>query len=293
MAVSPARIDRRRLLALAGGAAASAAIGRAASAAGADTIRFALTPVLLTNDLDLLDRLRLALEAVTETPVQIVTRRTYQEITTLLVSGQVDGAWICGSPFVAYRDQLELLAVPVWNGRPLYQSYLIADVGRNAASVDALAGDIHAFSDPDSNSGYLVTAAELAAKGYKPQRYFRQMFFTYGHRNVVRAVASGLAQSGSVDGYVYEVLREVEPGLVGATRVVRPSDWFGFPPIACSAAAVGTERTEQLRRALLAMHESDIGRQALAGLRLEAFSAQPASLFEPVAANLALVRGLG
>ena len=108
--------------------------------------------------------------------------------------------------------------MPVWNGRPLYQSYLIADAGRNATSIDALAGDIHAFSDPDSNSGYLVTAAELAGKGYKPERFFRQVFFTYGHRNVVRAVASGLAQSGSVDGYVYEVLREVEPALVGATR---------------------------------------------------------------------------
>ena len=63
-----------------------------------------------------------------------------------------------------------------------------------------------------------MTAAELAGMGYKPERFFRQVFFTYGHRNVVRAVASGLAKSGSVDGYVYEVLREVEPALVDATR---------------------------------------------------------------------------
>ncbi len=28
-----------------------------------------------------------------------------------------------------------------------------------------LAGDVHAFSDPDSNSGFLVTAAELARRG--------------------------------------------------------------------------------------------------------------------------------
>jgi phosphonate transport system substrate-binding protein len=291
---SPARISRRRMLALTAGAvAASGQALHRASAGEADPIRFALTPVLLTNDLDLLDKLRLALEVVTETPVQIVTRRTYQEITTLLVSGQVDGAWICSPPFITYRRQLELLAVPVWNGRPFYQSYLIADTGRNATSIEALAGDIHAFSDPDSNSGYLVTAAELAGMGYKPERFFRQVFFTYGHRNVVRAVASGLARSGSVDGYVYEVLRAVEPALVDATRVVRRSDWFGFPPVACPAAAVGTERTEKLRRALLSMHESELGRAALAALRIDAFSAQPAALFDPVAANLALVRGLG
>lgn len=290
---SPARISRRKMLALVGGAAAAGVIARDASAVDAEPIRFALTPVLLTNDLDLLDKLRLALEEATDTAVQIVTRRTYQEITTLLVSGQVDGAWICSPPFITYRRLLDLLAVPVWNGRPLYQSYLIADTGRNATSIDALAGDIHAFSDPDSNSGYLVTAAELAGMGYKPERFFRQVFFTYGHRNVVRAVASGLAKSGSVDGYVYEVLREVEPALVDATRVVRRSDWFGFPPIACSAAAVGTDRTEKLRRALLSMHQSELGRAALAALRIDAFAAEPAALFDPVAANLALVRGLG
>jgi phosphonate transport system substrate-binding protein len=290
---APGSISRRKILGLAAAAALAGAVSARVAAAETGVIRFALTPVLLTNDLDLLDKLKMALEAATETPVQIVTRRTYQEITTLLVSGQVDGAWICSPPFVAYRRQLELLAVPVWNGRPLYQSYLIADVERDASSIDALAGDIHAFSDPDSNSGFLVTAAELAGMGYRPERFFRQVFFTYGHRNVVRAVASGLAQSGSVDGYVYQVLDEVEPTLVGATRIVRRSDWYGFPPIACSAASVGTERTERLRRALLSMHETDFGRDALAALRLDAFAAEPASLFDPVAANFALVRGLG
>ncbi len=290
---APAGISRRGILGIAAAAALTGAVFPRVADAQDAPIRFALTPVLLTNDLDLLDKLKLALEAATESPVQIVTRRTYQEITTLLVSGQVDGAWICSSPFVAYRRQLELLAVPVWNGRPLYQSYLLADAGRAASSIEALAGDIHAFSDPDSNSGYLVTAAELAGMGYKPERFFRQVVFTYGHRNVVRAVASGLAQSGSVDGYVYEVLSEVEPDLVGATRVVRRSDWYGFPPIACAAATVGSERTEKLRLALLSMHESDLGRSALAALRLDAFAAEPASLFDPVAANFALVRGLG
>ena len=76
----------------------------------------------------------------------------------------------------------------------------------------------------------MATAAELAAKGLKPERFFRQIFFTYGHENVVRAVASGLAQSGSVDGYVYEVLKEVEPALTGATRLVRPRPGSAFRP---------------------------------------------------------------
>jgi phosphonate transport system substrate-binding protein len=267
---------------------------RSVLAAEREPIRFALTPVLLTSDLDLLDRLKSYLEAATGRPVQLVTRRTYQEITTLLVSGQVDGAWICGYPFVAYESQLALLAVPVWRGRPLYQSYLITDADRgDARSIDDLKGDIHAFSDPDSNSGYLVTAAELAKKGLTPERFFRKTIFTYGHANVVRAVASGLAQSGSVDGYVYEVLREVEPDLTNGTRLVRASDWHAFPPIACQASTVGTERTRELQHALLHMHEDPVGEKVLALLRLDRFSEEAPSLFDSIAANMNLVRGLG
>jgi phosphonate transport system substrate-binding protein len=201
-------VPRRRLLSLAAGAAAVSLVNRAPSAfAETDTIRFGLTPVFLTSDLDLLELLGSYLEAATGGPVELVTRRTYQEITALLISGRLDGAWICSPPFITYQAELELLAVPVWNGQPLYRSYLIADARREASSLEELAGDVHAFSDPDSNSGYVATAADLAAKGLKPELFFRRIIFTYGHRNVVRAVASGLAQSGSVDGYVYEVRR--------------------------------------------------------------------------------------
>lgn len=283
-------LTRRRFLHAA--AALPAATLSTVSKEQSDELRFGLTPVFLTSDLDLLDRLGSYLESSTGRSVQLVTRRTYQEITGLLISGQLHGAWICSPPFVSYRTQLELLAVPLWHGRPLYQSYLIADANREATNIDDLSGDVHAFSDPNSNSGFVATAAELARKGLKPERFFRQIFFAYGHRNVVRAVAAGLAQSGSVDGYVYEVLREVEPSLTDLTRVVRPSPWFGFPPIAGPLVLKGTETTERLRNALLTMHEDAEGREVLKLLRLDAFAAQPASLFDPVAANMKLVQGL-
>lgn len=198
----------RRAVAL--GMAALAAMTRA-SGAQPDTLRFGLTPVFLSSDLELLANLRSYLETTTGYPVELVARRTYQEITALLVSGELDAAWICGYPFVAFNDRLSLVAVPVWRGRPLYQSYLLAASGRGARSIADLKGDVHAFSDPDSNSGFLVTAAELAGRGEKPETFFGRTLFTYSHRNVVRAVASGLAASGSVDGYVYEVLKEVSP----------------------------------------------------------------------------------
>lgn len=135
-----------------------------------------------------------------------------------------------------------------------------------------LKGDIHAFSDPDSNSGYLVTCDLLAQRGLRPDDFFRRTFFTYSHRNVVRAVASGLAESGSVDGYVWEVLNELDPPLTSATRVLRKSELLGFPPIAVLTAQLGNPVVEKLKAALIGMAADAEGKKVLRMLRLDAFA---------------------
>lgn len=269
-------------------AGASALAGRPAIAA--DQFKFGLTPVFLTNDLELLAGLRDYLQRKIGSGVRLVTKRTYQEITSLLISGQLDAAWICGFPFVAYKPQLALVAVPVWQGKPLYRSYLITGRDRIAQSLDELKGDVHAFSDPDSNSGWLVTATALAKRNLTPDKFFRQTIFTWGHRNVVRAVASGLAASGSVDGYVYEVMRETEPELIQQTRLVSQSELLGFPPIACAATLASDARIKQFQKALVEMKWDGDGQAVLRMLRLDGFSVEDANLFNSIADEVSIVR---
>jgi len=254
---------------------------------------FGLTPVFLTSDIDLLAKLKSYLEEVTGYEVQLIQRRTYEEITALLVSGQLHAAWICGYPYAQYRDQLSLVAVPLWNGKPLYRSYLIAPKGRGASEIDQLKGDIHAFSDPNSNSGYLVTAALLARRKLRPEQFFRQTFFTYGHRNVVRAVAARLAESGSVDGYVWEVMSALEPELTLATEIVRKSELLGFPPIACARSEVRSDEVTRLKEGFLGMASHPKGREVLSLLKLDGFSDEQPSLFDTIAEEMRLVRSLG
>jgi len=284
--------SRRSAMRLAGGAAFCAFSAGPARAQAKDTIRFGLTPVFLTNDLELLNSLQAYLAHETGYEIELITRRTYQEVTALLVSGQLDAAWICGYPFVHYRDDLELVAVPDWNGKPLYQSYLIVGADREATSLEELSGDIHAFSDPDSNSGYLVTRTLLYEQALDPEIFFRKTMFTYGHRNVIRAVASGLAQSGSVDGYVWEVMREIEPDLVERTRPLRKSEWLGFPPIATSKVLSHSPRIEALTKALLSMAEKPEGERVLSMLRLTGFESADPSIFDGIAVKVALLRGV-
>lgn len=286
-----AALSRRRFIA--GGACIPLALTSSeASETGLPILRFGLTPVFLNNDIQLLDTLKVFLEAATGHSVELVTRRTYQEVTSLLVSGQLDAAWICGYPYIQYRDDLELVAIPAWNGKPYYQSYLIVAAGRDAETIMDLRGDIHAFSDPDSNSGFLVTRTLMFEHSLVPDDFFRKTLFTYGHRNVIRAVASNLAQSGSVDGYVWEVMLELEPELVSQTRVLRRSKWLGFPPIATSRAMAGTAKTRVLQKALLEMAANPQGREVLDLLRLTGFEMPREAEFDGIADMVARLRGV-
>jgi phosphonate transport system substrate-binding protein len=288
-------ITRRRILA---GLAATAATlvwphRPARGTVARQPVRFGLTPVFLSNDLELLGNLKEYLERASGHGIQFVTRRTYQEITAMLVSGQLDAAWICGYPFVQYRERLELVAVPVWRGELLYQSYLITHADRAENELSLLEDDLHAFSDPDSNSGYLVTRALLAERGETPDSFFRRTIFTYGHRNVVRAVAARLVDSGSVDGYVYEVLREVEPDLTGKTRIMSRSEKLGFPPIACPRGAGTSAPIERLKTALADMADDRKGLAVLNMLRLDGFAQASAELFDDIARKVETVKRLG
>ncbi|WP_292428214.1 PhnD/SsuA/transferrin family substrate-binding protein [Mesorhizobium sp.] len=283
-------ITRRDLIAA---AVSGAVFGPVALGAEEESFKFGLTPVFLSNDLELLGHLRSYLSARIGGRVELVTRRTYQEITALLVSGQIQSAWICGYPYVQFKADLDLVATPVWHGKPLYQSYLIASADRKVDSWAGLKGDVHAFSDPDSNSGFLVTQALLAEDRQNPGNFFARSFFTYGHRNVIRAVASGLAQSGSVDGYVYEIMHETEPDLVKQTSIVRKSEWLGFPPIASPKSVANDRRVRALRQALISMKDDAEGRKVLALLRLDGFVATGPSHFDAIAAKLETVRQFG
>jgi phosphonate transport system substrate-binding protein len=287
-------VSRREALSIVGCGLSSLVLPRMAGAQeGARALSVGLTPVFLNNDLELLSALKSYLEEAVQRSVNLVLRRTYEEITTLLVSGQLDSAWICGYPFVTFRDKLDLLAVPLWRGRPLYQSYIVVGADSAAASVADLRGSVHAFSDPNSNSGYLVTAALLAEQKLRPDSYFSRIFFTYGHRNVVRAVASGLADSGSVDGYVWEVMALVEPDITRATRVLRKSEWLGFPPVATVRNGLLRPEIKSLQNAFLAMGRQKRGQRVLSLLHLDGFVETSPELFDAIANKADLVKHLG
>jgi phosphonate transport system substrate-binding protein len=217
--------------------------------------------------------------------VEFVLRRSYRDVMALLDSGTIEFAWICGYPYVQTRkpEFLQLMTVPVYRGAPRYSSYIIVPHNSPYQRLGDLEGKIFAFSDPDSNSGFLYPLSLLAKNGDKPETYFRQTFFTFNHAETVEAVAEQVADGGAVDSYIWESLAAFKPELTEKTRIIKKSPSFGFPPIV-SHIGVDANTVELMKRTLESMNQDATGKALLAELKLDGFGHYPDSLFNGIRA---------
>lgn len=253
------------------------------------TLRVGLTPVFLDNQVAFLSLWRRYLETRLQRPVQFVQRGSYRDIVVLLLQGQLDFAWLCGYPYVRNAARLRLLAVPLYRGAPLYQSYLIVPArDATTSTLLDLRGKVFAYSDPDSNSGHLFTLYSLLQRRESPSTFFAKTFFTWGHRKVVDAVGVGLAHGGAVDGYVWDTLSLLHPALTARTRIVERSPTFGFPPFV-ARSSIGAPEFASMQSVLLRMGGDAEGAELLRRLNLDGFEAGTQALFDGVRAMSRLV----
>lgn len=266
---------------------------RSAHSAGIKKLRIGLTPVILADQVAFLSRWGRYLSERTECDVSFIARESYQPILDLLFSDQIDAAWICGYPFIRFESQLSLLAVPLYLGQPLYKAYLIRPKGtpNGIQGWEDLRDKVLAYSDPLSNSGWLVAQAQLAMAGLNPHE-LKRTFFAHGHRNVAEAVASRLAHAGSIDGYVWETMRQQGMAAVAQTEVVWKSEPFGFPPLVTQRGAShpGLQRVQQ---AMISMSEDKLGQELLRSLNLTGFTQGQSSLFDSIRRQAKSVPGSG
>jgi phosphonate transport system substrate-binding protein len=246
-----------------------------------ERLRIGLTAVILADQAAFLARWAEYLSQRLNTRVTFVARDQYQAVHDLLFNGQIDAAWTCGYPFVKFQSQLQLVAVPLYQGQPTYQSYLIRPLGDKAVTGwSTLVNKVFAYSDPLSNSGWLVAQGEFASAGIA-QRDLKRVFFAHGHRNVADAVASRLADAGSIDGYVWETMRLQGIAVANQTEVIWKSRPHGFPPLVAVAGADAV-RIESLRRGLFDMNKDDLGKALLKSLNLDSFIAGQIDLFDSI-----------
>ncbi len=253
-----------------------------AAQAAKPPIRIGLTPVFLDEHPTFNNEWRAYLERRLGQPVSFIQRGNYREIIDMLRDEKLDFAWLSGYPYVRNKDELRLVAVPLYKGEPRYQAYLIVSSSDNQTqSLDDLRGKAFAFCDPDSNSGYLYVVHQLSKQGRDPSAFFGRTFFTWSHLKVVQAVASGMAQGGAVDGYVWDTLALAHPELTSQTRVFSKSQQFGGAPFVAGRAASKIQLSK-LQQVLIQMSLDQEGRGLLQTLNLDGFGYGNERLYDTI-----------
>jgi len=220
--------------------------------------------------------------------VQLIQRKTYDEVNELFPKGQIDLAFICTGPFAASREKFgfEALATPQVRGQPFYQSYLIVPKDSPYQTLEDLKGRVFAFTDPDSNTGAMVPRFWLAELGETPESFFSKTIFTYSHDNSILAVAKGLVDAAAVDGHQWEYFERLSPTYTSKTRVIRKSQPFGSPPLVASAWLQEDERSK-IQALMLSMHTDPEGKRILEKLLIDRFVAPREEWYEPARAMIA------
>lgn len=206
-------------------------------------------------------------------PVQMVHRRTYDEMDSLLERGEVNVAFICSAPYVKNRQKfgIELLVAPSVSGRPTYQSYIIAHKESPLASFAELKGKVFAFTDPKSNTGKLYPTYLLKTMGRTPERFFSRIVYSYSHNKSIEMVAKRIVDGAAVESIVYEHMLKKDSPYAGQTKIVKSSPAYGIPPVVVTKD-IDTALKAKLRTAFLGMHKTAAGKAILNAMMIDGFT---------------------
>lgn len=275
-------VTRRNFL----GACAVLAMSPVRPAFSARALRVGMTPAFLHTQHGLLADWRRYMEAKLDRPVEIVQRDSYRETMDMLRLDQLDFGWICSYPYVYLKKQLRLVAVPLYRSQPYYRAYLIVSASHpQIRGMEQLRGKVFAYADPYSLTGHLFPRYLLRQAGEDPAKYFAKTFFTYSHGKLIEAVADGVAQGGSVDGYVWDSLNALKPAITRRTLLVSQSPEFGFPPFVAHGAVANADFVA-VQRMHLGMRKDEKGNALLQQLNLNGFIQGSPNLYDGVAAMM-------
>ena len=228
------------------------------------------------------DLLRLVGEKVGR-KVVFSQRKTYAEVNDLLEHRVVDLAFVCSGPYVTGHDKfgMEILAVPVAYGEPVYYCYFLAGLDSDIESLDDFRGRTFAFTDPHSNTGCLVPKYVLAQRGYWPDSFFGETFFSHSHDNSIKAVAEGLADGAAIDQLIWDFMDATDPTYTRRTKIIEKSAPYGIPPVVVHPN-LDQDLKRRLRESFLSLHEEERGSILLGELHIDRFERGDDTMYDSV-----------
>jgi phosphonate transport system substrate-binding protein len=177
-----------------------------------------------------------------------------------LLDGGLDGAFMCGLPYVDLRDEageaVEPLAAPVpigprYGGRPVYFSDVVVGADSPARTFDDLRGLRFGYNEPESHSGHNAVLGELAHRGLG-EGFFGGWRRTVSHVESLRQVGMGEVDTAAIDSHLFEALRLDDPSLESRLRVVAAIGPAPTQPLV-AGPALSREERDAVRSAVVAI----------------------------------------
>lgn len=259
-----------------------------------EKVVFGITGVALKEDMMTMRRWSEYIQKTSGIDVELRFARSYNEIKSMIETGRVDFAYVCGATYVELkpRHSASVLALPLSKGKPEYYSLMIVRKDSSIAKLDDLENKVFAFSDPSSNSGTIVPAYNVIRGGHCPKRFFKRVFFTYDHGESIAAVSQGFADGASVDSLVYESFSRRHPEKAARLKIIERYGPFPITPIVYRIG-LNPSKVDAVRKAILGMSQSKEGRAILASLSVDRFVVDESVDYAPIETMIRYVKRSG
>ncbi|MBI5873079.1 MAG: phosphate/phosphite/phosphonate ABC transporter substrate-binding protein [Candidatus Omnitrophica bacterium] len=198
---------------------------------------------------------------------------SYAKVNQLLRSGDVDAAFVCSGPYVDGKKEfgLELIAMPVVYGEPVYYSYVIVAADSPIKDLNGLRGKVFAFTDPLSNTGKIVPTYMLGQMNESPETFFSKYIYTDTHDASIKAVADKKVDGASVDSLIWDYLKKTQPELTAKTKIILKSPPYGSPPLVVRPG-LSPQIKDKLREVFLNAHLDAEGKELLKRMMMDRFA---------------------
>lgn len=234
------------------------------------------------------------LERTLDRPVDVRTTKTYAELKTKLISGELHIGNLSPLLYVQARH-LDTGILPLvshtYEGARTYQSYIITRTDSPITTVEQLAGKRFCFVDSGSTSGYLLPRLYLREKGIDPEEALASTRLSGTHTKVMQDVISGECDAGAV----YSGAFSSASDLGVASSRLRLITVAGSTPwdVVCASPKLPRAQAKAIKEALLAFDvERDLGRKIVSSIfRIDGFLEPRLEDFEPLE-KAARVEGL-
>lgn len=223
------------------------------------------------------------IETSTGMKVNMIQRKTYEEVNSLLKTNQVDLAFVCSGGYVYGKDEgaFELLAISERNGSRIYQTYIITHKNTDIQKLEDLKGKRFAFTDPLSTSGKLYPAKRIKELGSTPDDFFASYTYSYAHDNSIQLVSKQMVDGAAVNSLVFDFLAHSKPERVENIRIIEKSEWYGMPPIVV-ANGVSEELKAELKRIFLNIHNDKGSMNVLSKLMVDKYVSDSDTIYKSV-----------